>query len=310
MNGNLQVTEAHDVDWDSLSNVAMTGNQDTGSTYQTSEGGSTWNSISTADGGDIEIDNIELAGSNQSVRYTSFQNLGGFRRTTWSATGALLTTTFPSLTPIGAAAITRTFRTPVETNSVAGGRLIIQGSNGLYESLNAGATVSLLSSSAGSNNIFANALSYGGTRNSVVNPDVVWAASGTTVFVRTAGTGAVSPVSAVGAATIRDLAVNSRDWANAMVIDDNQVFQTTNTGANWSDITGNLFTAGMDLRSIAFVAGPFSSAIVVGTNLGIYMMSTLQVGVWSPIGNGMPTVSSYDMEYDSTDDILVGELGP
>ena len=307
MNGNLQVTEAHDVGWDSLSNVAMTGNQDTGSTYQTTEGGSTWNSISTADGGDIEIDNIELAGSNQSVRYSSFQNLGAFRRTTWSATGALLTTTFPALSPLGgAAAISRTFRNPIETNSVAGGRLIIQGSNGLYESLTAGATVSLLSSAAGASNIFANALSYGGTRNSVVNPDVVWAAAGSTVFVRTAGTGAVSPVSGVGTtAVIRDLTVNSNDWSNAMVIDDNQVFQTTNTGVNWSDITGNLFTAGMDIRSIAFVPGPINSAIVVGTNLGIFMMSTLQVGVWSPIGNGMPTVSSYDLEYDATDDILV-----
>jgi hypothetical protein len=305
--GNMQVTEAHDVGWDSLSNVAMTGNQDTGSTYQTTEGATTWTSISTADGGDIEIDNIELAGSNQSVRYSSFQNLGAFRRTTWSATGALLTTTFPALTPLGgAASISRTFRTPIEANSVAGGRLIIQGSNGLYESLTGGATVSLLSNAAGANNIFANALSYGGTRNGVVNPDVVWAATGATVFVRTAGTGTVSPVNGVATtSTIRDLAVNSRDWANAMVIDDNQVFQTTNTGDNWSDITGNLLTTGMDLRSIAFVPGPLNSAIVVGTNLGIFMMSTLNVGVWSPIGNGMPIVSTYDLEYDATDDILV-----
>ena len=36
VNGDLQVTEAHDVAWDSLSNVAMTGNQDTGTTYQPS----------------------------------------------------------------------------------------------------------------------------------------------------------------------------------------------------------------------------------------------------------------------------------
>ncbi len=44
--GNLQGTEAHDVAWDSLSNVAITGNQDTGTTFQPSAGATTWTSIS------------------------------------------------------------------------------------------------------------------------------------------------------------------------------------------------------------------------------------------------------------------------
>ncbi|MCC6508370.1 MAG: hypothetical protein IT423_04635, partial [Pirellulaceae bacterium] len=258
--GNLQGTEVHDVAWDSLSNVAMSGNQDTGSTYQPSAGATTWVSVSTADGGDIAIDNIERAANNQSVRYSSCQNLGAFRRTTWSSTGALLTTTFPSLTPLGGApSISGAFRTPVETNTVAGGRLLILGNNGLYESLTSGSSVSRIGT-VGLNNITANALAYGGMQNNVVNPDVVWAGIGSDVYVRTSGTGNVSLVPTdPTTATIRDLAVNSRDWANAFVIDDNQVFQTTNAGSSWTDITGAGFLPGTDFRSIAFVAGPLSS---------------------------------------------------
>lgn len=311
VNGNLQVTEAHDVGWDSLSNVAITGNQDTGTTYQPSEGASTWVSISTADGGDVAVDNIERASSNQSVRYTSFQNLGGFRRTVWNANGTIQGTTFPALTPLGGApAISGAFRTPVETNSVVGGRLLILGSNGLYESVNGGTSVSRIGT-IGINNITTNALSYGGVQNNVTNPDVVWAGIGSDVFVRTAGTGSVALVSSdPTTATIRDLAVNSRDWANAFVIDDNQVFQTSNAGSSWTDITGTGFSVGTDFRSIAFVAGPLSSAVILATNVGVFIMSTLQPGLWTTLGNNLPGVLSYDLEYDPVDDILlVGTLG-
>lgn len=309
--GNLQGTEAHDVGWDSMSNVAMTGNQDTGSTYQPSAGATTWVSISTGDGGDIAVDNIERAANSQSVRYSSFQNLGSLRRTTWSSAGVLQSTTFPALSPLsGAPAITGAFRTPIETNDVVGGRLLILGSNGLYESLTGGSTVSRIGT-LGVNDITANALSYGGTQNNVANPDVVWAGIGTDVYVRTAGSGSVALVTSdPTTSVIRDLAVNSRDWSNAFVIDDNQVFQTTNTGTSWTDVTGTGFPAGIDFRSIAFVAGPLSSAVMLGTNIGVFMMSMLQVGTWTQLGNSLPNVLAYDLEYNASDDILVvGTLG-
>jgi hypothetical protein len=310
--GDLQVTEAHDAAWDSLSNVAITGNQDTGTTFQPSENATQWVSVSTADGGDVAVDNIQLAGSNQSVRYSSFQNLGSFRRTVWNAAGGLVSTTFPALTPTsGSAAISRTFRNPIETNNVAGGRLLIQGSNGLYESLDAGSTVTSIGVGVGSNSITSNALWYGGTQNNVANPNLVWAASNTNVFVRTSGTGNVVATAAdPTTAEIRDLAVNSRDWANAFVIDDNQVFQTVNVGASWSDITGNLLSLASSLRSITYIAGAVTNSIVVGTNLGVFASTTTALGTWFRVGGGLPNVIAYDLDYDSTDDVLVvGTMG-
>ncbi len=235
--GDLQVTEAHDVAWDALTDTAMTGNQDTGTTLQTRPEPSYGNRYQLPMG-DVAVDNIELAGSNRSVRYSSFQNLGGFRRTIWDSSGALIGTTFPALTPTGGApSIARTFRTPIETNKVAGRRLIILGSNGLYESEDAGSTVRRIGT-VGSSSITANALAYGGVRDNVVNPNVIWAGIGSDVFVRTSGTGNISAVpSDPTTGAIRDLAVNSRDWANAFVVTSNQVFQTVNTGSSWTDIT-------------------------------------------------------------------------
>ena len=85
MTGSLQVTEAHDVAYDNLSNTFITGNQDTGTTYQPGENESLWISLSTADGGDVMVDTVSRAASNQSVRYSSFQNLGAFRQTVWDS---------------------------------------------------------------------------------------------------------------------------------------------------------------------------------------------------------------------------------
>ncbi|MFN6162055.1 MAG: cadherin domain-containing protein, partial [Planctomycetota bacterium] len=312
INGTLQVTEAHDVAWDSLNNVAMTGNQDTGTTYQTGAGASLWDSLSTADGGDVAVDNLQLAGANQSVRYSSFQNLGAFRQTIWGASGELLATFFPTLTLVGGGpALARAFRTPLETNNVAGGRLLIQGTNGLYESTDSGATITSIGNGVGVSSIATNAIVYGGTKDGVANPDLVWAASSSNVFVRTAGTGNV--VATPGdptTATIRDLAVNSRDWANAYVIDDNQVFQTVNTGGNWTDITGDLMSFATDLRSITHVANAAFDAIIVGTNAGVYATLASAIGEWFVLGSGFPNALVYDMDYDATDDVLVsGTLG-
>ncbi|MCG6154801.1 cadherin domain-containing protein [Rubinisphaera margarita] len=311
--GSLQVTESHNVAWDSLSNVAMSGNQDTGSTYQPSEGALEWVSLSTADGGDIAIDNIQLAGSNQSVRYTSFQNLGAFRRTVWDSSGNLLNTTFlsPTVTGGGAAFIPN-FVTPVETNMVAGGRLLIQGANALYESLDSGNTIAQIGSGAtGDSDIWTNALIYGGRQSGIDNPNLVWAAAGSDVFVRTSGTGNVAAVAAdPTTSAIRDLAVNSDDWSNVFVADNNQVFMTTDTGASWSDITGDLLSYADEIRSLSFANSGTNQVVIAGTNEGIFISSITATGTWIPLGLDMPNVLVFDMDYDASDDVLVaGTLG-
>src|SRR5262245_64684856 len=83
INGDIQTTEFHNVAYDTNSNtIILGGAQDNGTSVQLTMGSKTWRLISGGDGGDVAVDNITLAGSNQSIRYLSSQNLGSFRRLT------------------------------------------------------------------------------------------------------------------------------------------------------------------------------------------------------------------------------------
>jgi hypothetical protein len=62
----------------------VTGNQDTGTPYQLNQGGTTWNSIITGDGGNPQVDNNQAAHPGTVIRYTSFSTLSFFNRTTWN----------------------------------------------------------------------------------------------------------------------------------------------------------------------------------------------------------------------------------
>jgi hypothetical protein len=96
INGDLQVTEQHDIDYDTVSNIIISGNQDTGTTQQSASGSLLWHTVQTADGGDVGVDDLSVAGF--STRYSSFQNLGAFQRRVYDAANMLQSTMFPSLT--------------------------------------------------------------------------------------------------------------------------------------------------------------------------------------------------------------------
>lgn len=317
INGNLQVTEIHDIVYDRVSNIIISGNQDTGTTQQSAPGSTTWDSVSTADGGDVAVDVLTLAGSNQSIRYSSFQNLGAFRRSVYNADGSLASVTFPALSPLGGVpSISGQFVTPVETNAVAPSRILIGGRNGLYESLNQGSTVSRLSTAVANAFESGNSMAYGGFLNGVPNPDVLYIAVNSVVHVRTTPGGAVAPTpTAPSNSRITSIELNDQDWRNAYVLTLAGVFSTPDTGATWSNITGDILTKGaFDLRSLEFIDLPSFvgfDLLLVGAGNGVYFARTDTLTQWTEMGgNTLPNVPVWDMHYDTVDDILVvGTLG-
>ena len=100
------------------SQIIISGNQDTGTTEQISPGSTTWDSVHTGDGGDVIVDSVSLAASNQSIRYTSFQNLGGFRQRVVDANNNVLSTSFPALTVTSGPSFVPQFDTSVALNAV------------------------------------------------------------------------------------------------------------------------------------------------------------------------------------------------
>ncbi|MDA1014947.1 MAG: hypothetical protein O3A00_10925 [Planctomycetota bacterium] len=304
--GNLQVTEAHDVAYDTNANRIVTGNQDTGTTYQSSTGGFAYTSLSTADGGDVAVDNVSLAGSNQSVVYSSFQNLGNFTKRTFNATGTIVGTVFPALTVDSGAAIVPKFVTPVIVNMTDPNDLLFVTDNGLYESGNQGENVAQVLAST---NLTSVSASYGsgGSAETIV----VGAASGDVLFRQTVAGGFTT--TNTGGGSILDVLGDPSDFTQAFAIDTNQVFRTANTGSNWSDITGDLTsTFGVNsffaLEYIEGTAG--TDALLVGTERGMYYSLTSALGTWALVGANLPNVLVYDIVYDVVDDLLVaGTLG-
>jgi uncharacterized repeat protein (TIGR01451 family) len=307
--GNLQVTEFHDVAYDRVSHIIIGGAQDTGTPEQITPGGTTWRSVSTADGGDVAVDHITLAAMNQSIRYSSFQNLGQFRRRVLDAANNQIgATVFPALTVVGGgAALVRQFKTPVELNAINPTRLIIGGANSTYESLNQGTTIMEVGPGIGVNR--EHAIAYGGRRGGVDNPDVLYVGSGVRVFVRTTAGGALNATAPLpaGAGIVRDIALDTDDWMTAFVVDNNQVFVTNDAGATWTDITGNL--SDVDLQAVEFVPAT-SRAVVVGGQGGVFLMRTNNPSVWERLGMGLPNAPVFELHYDHRDDVLLaGTLG-
>ncbi|HKR63590.1 MAG TPA: Calx-beta domain-containing protein [Thermoanaerobaculia bacterium] len=311
VNGNLRVNEMHDVAYDRVSNMIVSGNQDTGSAEQTSVGGTTWSEVNEGDGGDVAIDDYSSA--TQSVRINSSQNLGQFRRRVMNSVGSATSTTFPLLTLLGGATFVGQFVTPMELNAVDGTRLLIAGSSDLYESLDRGDTITGLGFSKA-----AAAIVFGGKSGGIDNASLIYAitsagpnVNGPNVYVRTSGAGApVVTATTPGSSILRDITVDPTNWQNAYVINSvGEVYTTPNAGGTWTNITGNLGSGATDLRSIAYIAGS-PNAIVVGGVNGVFRMALDNVGVWNQFGNGLTTAPVWDLDYDPIDDTLVaGTMG-
>ncbi|MCA9010706.1 MAG: hypothetical protein KDB01_13235, partial [Planctomycetaceae bacterium] len=303
VNGNLQVMEVHDVSYDPLTNIIMTGTQDNGTHIQLSSGSLVWERINGGDGGDVAIDSVTLAGSGHSYRYLSSQNLGGFRRLEYDSAN-----NFIASVSIDTSTITDAqFVTPIELNAIDPSRMLFGGVSNLYESTNITAASPTITNigGAGANR---NAMVYGGTSASVPNADLVYVGVGNQVYKRTTSGGAITATSALpsGASTIVDVAIDSSEWMTVFAIDSNQIFMSVNAGSNWTDITGNLTSvSSTDFRTIEFVPGATEDSIVVGTRSGVFQAHVSNPSSWVMVGLGLPDVLVFDLEYDPTDDLLV-----
>src|SRR5262249_25594881 len=140
MNGNLQNTEFHAVAYDSNSGTFIGGAQDTGTPEERMKGGDKWHSVSTGDGGVVAVDATSTPG--QSYRYTSYYNLGTFRRQIYDNANNLTSEAPPTLAVLGGGTdLSPQFYTPIRLNSVNPARLIIGAGNSVYESLDRGDTI-------------------------------------------------------------------------------------------------------------------------------------------------------------------------
>jgi hypothetical protein len=311
ISNNVQAFEEHSMAYDPTANVAMGGFQDNGVGREITPNQIPWRTVNGGDGGDVAVDAISSPGL--SSRYSSSQNLGGFRRQVFDANSVLQSEVRPALRLLSGAAPVFQFVTPLRVNTVDGNRILIGGSNALYESLDQGESIRQLQPLLPVNSGGGHPLAYGATGNA----GVIYVGSTDQVWVRTAAAPAgltqstAYPGTGTGR-TVIDLAVKPTNANTAFVLDGAAVFLTANAGGSWTDITGNLFSlAPGAVRSIAHVQNTTGEAVVVGASNGIFAaLSTTGFRTWDRLGSGMPNAPIFDLEYArSRNRLVAGTLG-
>ena len=311
INGDLATTELHAVSYDPFADVLIGGAQDTGVPVQLVPDQATWSSVLTADGGDVAVDSTTLA--NISIRYSSNQFLGNFNRTFWDANNNFLGFNFVALQPLaGSAALQPQFYTPIELNAADQLRIVIGAQNSVYESFDRGQTITEIGPGIQANGSGADPIAYG----TVGQPDVLYVGSGDQVFVReTLGNPLALAVNFPGngsGSDVSDIVLDPADGSTAFVASENAVYVTANTGATWTDLTGNLGALdAFPLRSIAYVDSVKGDAVVVGGLTGAFIASDRDgFSSWSRLGQNLPNVPVYDLSYGGDDnELTVGTLG-
>jgi hypothetical protein len=322
VSGILQVTEFHDIAYDGNARIIFGGTQDEGTPMQPATGALTWNDFTNGDGGDVETHPSATAGI--SIRYASSDGLSGFILATFNAANVLQSMTFPALNVVSGAPLQTRFFTPIRANALNPNRLIIGGRNSVYESLDQGNSLSEVGKGISANDgTQRKALIYGGRSGGVNNPNVIYVGGGTggnidRVFVRAAAAPApfTELTSYPGRGSGREvngIALDPQNYKSAYVVDPSHVYFTANTGASWTDVTGDIapggrFAARTDLDSIEFVRHAGASAIVVGSGHQVLISRTSALGTWNQLGTGLPNAHVERLIYNAASNILVAGL--
>jgi hypothetical protein len=264
---------------------------------------------------------MSLAGSSQSIRYSSFQNLGNFRRRTLNASNVLQLDQAPALTLVGGGGpFFVNFITPVVVNSVDPLRLLFVGCNAVFESSDQGDTITEVGPgvidadcSPGLQAFQQDAVVYGGTVSGVgPDADIIWIGLNNGLgFSIVAFRGpsdtelAGTPVAFPGFPTdpALDIVADPTDWETAYVVTSTAVYRTYDAGTTWETITGNLTDT--QLKSAAIIPGG-SAQLLVGGGTGVFALPLPTPGVasagpytWSQLGTGLPNARVSELVYDA-----------
>jgi hypothetical protein len=83
----------------------------------------------------------------------------------------------------------------------------------------------------------------------------------------------------------------SRRWTSVFSAGEGHVFESTNGGSTWTDISGNLPDAPAD----DLVLTP-SGKLVVATDIGVFYSGSSHGGSWFRFGTGLPAASTNDLQ--------------
>jgi uncharacterized repeat protein (TIGR01451 family) len=321
INGNLQIAEHHSCDYDSVGDLILCGDQDTGATEQSAAGNPSWVQLSQGDGGFVAANDSGAA----SVRFSSSNSFGAgsFLRRTCTAANVCVNgapgfnvvgqgQTIQAFEVDGAGNSTMPLYTPLAMNTLDQTRFIVSSSTRVYESTDSLDNLNIIATGLTGT---TRAIAYGGRAGGSDNAGVLWFGDNSgQLFLRSAGAGAPAQLPGWTGGNTSDIVLNPENWADAFVAAGAQVFRTVDAGGTFTDITGNLATVapGANVRSLEVlpVPGVDTLALLAGTDTGVFVSQTQNLGVWAELGSNLPNTIAFDLHVDDTDDVLlVGTMG-
>ena len=313
MNGNLQITEFHSAAWDNNAKIIIGGAQDNGVLQQDSTLDMRWRAVLQGDGAFVAVDDVSTPG--HSVRYSSTQFLGDFLRAVYDSNNTLIRRDELMLPIKGSdrpvlgdgEQIDPQFYSPLVLNKVDPTRVVIAAGNSVYESFDQCETFREIGPGIQVNQ--PGPVGYGAAD----NPDILYVGAGKKVYVRTSADPAPLMESAAypGNGYVFGIAVHPTNSQTAYTIEPTKIFQTTDGGEHWTNVTGNLTRFGpVVLRSIEYASNVNGGTILVGTNSGVFAATGPDFSNWNRLGSGLPTVPVYRLHYSAADKLLTaGTLG-
>ncbi|MCP3959417.1 MAG: hypothetical protein GY719_16325 [bacterium] len=313
LNGSLSINEQHDVAYDPIAGIAISGNQDNGSANQRTPDDPAWILQAFGDGGDVAVGANDPA-PGLSMRYFSSQSLQGALRAAFDADNNFVAGSARRLRlqALDAIRIAPQFVTPMVIHGADPTRIVFGGGNGVFESRDRGDTTRRISTDR-VNAFGGRAICYG----TASNPDVLYYGAGGDVFARSSPPPA-SPTRSLSYPGDRVIgcALDPDDARHVFVIDGSRVFESRDGGAAWDERSGDLsaLEPGV-LRSVAFVPSPggdpAGDRLVVGGGEGVFIaFAATDFSIWQPLGSDLPPAPVFELVYDATDDaLLAGTLG-
>lgn len=324
LNAGLRPTEMHSAAFDAVSHTALGGTQDTGTTMQGAPGSRTWYEFLQGDGGVVAVDD-KSGGGGSSIRYTSFQGLGYFNRSTWSPSNTLVSgPTVLGLQIVSGPGAGQSlfdydfniqFYNPYVLNRIDPNRMLL-GTVNIYESRDRGDTLADLFTSGK----FISSLSYGGRLNGAPRPDAFYVGTSGPgrpyILHRRGSGGAVTELAAYPGSGVRSLVMDPQNIKKVYVVDDqDRVWESCDEGRSWSNITANLPRLLGQARTIELfspdASGNNNVLLVGGLGGAVQMRRPGTWGAsWSTLGSGLPHGLVRDLRYNYTSNVLVaGVLG-
>jgi hypothetical protein len=321
--------EFHSIAYDPLSNIVFGGTQDNGTPIQSATGNISWNLQFGGDGGVVGID---ASSGTSSFRYYSSQNFGSFTRSEWDTSGKFVRSQLVALNITAGTGMGMTlsqfdpdiqFYQPFVLNAINPARMLIgtgnvlKGTGNLYESSNRGDSLTNLGSlgaPVNSQQGYGQAMAYGSRLAGLPVPDVFYVGAGATIFHRVTAAGEITKLASYPGGTVITIVMNPISDLN------NKVWGSSDEGATWVDLTGNLPSLTNLVTTIEVLSpdGTVGTTTLFAGGFGVFQLTNPSTigGTWTPV-TGPPPASIkippalvLDLHFDSTDKFLVaGTLG-